>query len=198
MFLFEYIIFAIFFLATCFAGLVIVCKNPVHTILAFILVILNLSLVLFFLGFDFLGLVLIIVYIGSISVLFLFIVMMLNIKTLEIKSTYWRYLPVGILLISLLLFELYYILPFFWSDFLPSELSSFSWLKVFSFKDNIEIIGLVLYSHFLLFFIYVSVILLLAMVGSIFLTLNQNLQVKRQSVFHQREKKLYDSIKFYT
>ncbi len=86
--MFEFFINSIFLLAVLSALSLLVFTNPVHIVLSFILVVINLSLILFLLGFDFLGLVLIIVYIGAIIVLFLFIVMMLNIKILETNSTY--------------------------------------------------------------------------------------------------------------
>lgn len=194
--MFEFFINSIFLLAILSALSLLVFTNPVHIVLSFILVVINLSLILFLLGFDFLGLVLIIVYIGAIIVLFLFIVMMLNIKILETNSTYWSYLPVGILISSLFFLELFYLLPNFTISSTGS-LTYTNWIYLFNFYTSLESFGHILYSYYLIFFIYVSIILLLAMVGSIILTLNQNLQVKRQQIFFQREKKLWNAIKIY-
>jgi NADH-quinone oxidoreductase subunit J len=73
-------------------------KNPVYSVLFLILTFLNGTGLLILLGLEFLGLTFLIVYIGAISVLFLFVVMLLNIQTLDMNENRTAYLPVGILL----------------------------------------------------------------------------------------------------
>ena len=87
------ILFSIFAsIALISAGLVIRAKNPVHSVLFLILVFCNASGLLVLLGLDFFAMILLVVYVGAIAVLFLFVVMMLNIKVAEIHENVLRYL----------------------------------------------------------------------------------------------------------
>jgi NADH-quinone oxidoreductase subunit J len=74
---------------------VITSKNPVHSILFLILVFLNTAILLISHGIDFLGIFIIIVYVGAITILFLFVLMMLNIKLTEFDGDILRYFPIG-------------------------------------------------------------------------------------------------------
>ena len=87
--------FLLYFLILISGLLVIISKNTVQSVLYLILVFLLCSLLFIYLGADFIGLILLIVYIGAISVLFLFVIMMLNVRILEIYSTYSIYLPLA-------------------------------------------------------------------------------------------------------
>ena len=87
----------IIFILSC-ALMVILSKNPVHSIFYLILVFCGAATLLISIGAEFLGLVLIIVYVGAVAVLFLFIVMMLNIKTIELNANYINYLPLAFIL----------------------------------------------------------------------------------------------------
>ncbi len=75
--------------------MVIRAKNPIHSVLFFILVFFNTSGLLILLGLDFFAMIFLVVYVGAIAVLFLFVVMMLNIKIAKIHENVLRYLPVG-------------------------------------------------------------------------------------------------------
>src|ERR1700743_2176684 len=89
--------------------LVITSKNSVHSVLYLILVFLLCSLLFIYLGADFIGLIILIVYIGAIAVLFLFVVMMLNIRLLEVYSTFYIYLPLAFFLCLILFIEVIYL-----------------------------------------------------------------------------------------
>jgi NADH:ubiquinone oxidoreductase subunit 6 (subunit J) len=89
-------LFTIFaFLALVAGFCVIKAKNPVYSVLFLILVFCNVSGILVLLGLDFFAMVFLVVYVGAIAVLFLFVVMMLNVKLAEINDNILRYLPVG-------------------------------------------------------------------------------------------------------
>jgi NADH-quinone oxidoreductase subunit J len=92
---------------------VILSKNIIQSILYLILVFLLCSVLFIYIGADFIGLIILIVYIGAISVLFLFIVMMLNIRILEIYSTFSIYLPLAFFLGLICLIQISFI--FFYS-----------------------------------------------------------------------------------
>jgi len=87
--------------------MVIASKNPIHSILYLILVFCNVTFVLILLGIEFIAITFLIVYVGAIAVLFLFVVMMLNIKIIELDEVFWRYIPAGLLISSCFLFQLF-------------------------------------------------------------------------------------------
>jgi NADH-quinone oxidoreductase subunit J len=90
---------------------VILSRNIVQSVLFLILVFFLCSILFIYLGADFIGLIILIVYIGAIAVLFLFVVMMLNIRVLELSSTFSIYLPLALFL-SFIFFLLIFILYF--------------------------------------------------------------------------------------
>ena len=79
------------------AGIMVIrAKNPVYSVLFLILVFCNVSGLLLLINLDFFAMVFLVVYVGAIAVLFLFVVMMLNVKLAEINDSILRYLPVGV------------------------------------------------------------------------------------------------------
>ena len=101
------ILFCIFVGLAVFCGIMVIqCRNPVHSVLFLICVFINAAGLLILLGLDFFALILLVVYVGAIAVLFLFVVMMLDIKIAEISEKKLRYLPVGGLLGLLFLGEM--------------------------------------------------------------------------------------------
>ena len=90
--------------------LLIVSRNPIHSILYLILVFCNVSFIFIILNIEFIALIFLIVYVGAISVLFLFVIMMLNIKIIELDEVFWRYIPLGCVIAFLFLAEICYLL----------------------------------------------------------------------------------------
>lgn len=90
--LFFYVFLIVFVLA---AFGVILSKNTMHSVLYLILVFFLSSLLLFVVGAEFLAIILLIVYVGAISILFVFVVMLLNLRVVELYSTFLHYLPIG-------------------------------------------------------------------------------------------------------
>ena len=96
--------------------MVIQSRNPVYSVLFLILVFFNVAGLLILLGLDFFALIFLVVYVGAIAVLFLFVVMMLNIKLAEIDEKRLRYLPIGGFLGILFLSEVFLIVD---NDLIP-------------------------------------------------------------------------------
>lgn len=95
--------------------LVITSKNPVISVIFLIFLFINTAIYLIMLGISFVGISYIIIYIGAITVLFLFIIMMLNIRILdilEIGKEYTKNLPLAIIVGSLFIFEIFSVIPF--------------------------------------------------------------------------------------
>src|SRR3978361_244835 len=88
------------------AIMVIASRNPVHSVLFLILSFFNAAGLFVLLGAEFLGMILVVVYVGAVAVLFLFVVMMLDIDFAELRSGYQRYLPVGATVGAVLFIEL--------------------------------------------------------------------------------------------
>lgn len=173
------------------ALMVIRSKNPVHSVLFLILVFCNSSALLILLGLDFFAMIFLVVYVGAIAVLFLFVVMMLNIKVEEIHENALRYLPVGGIIGLIFLLEIFNVvearsvpvissLPWFYNN-----LSYTSYATQIQSWTNIEALGNLLYTNYFFWFILSSLILLVAMIGAIVLTMHKTKQVKRQEVFQQ-------------
>jgi len=168
-------------------------KNPVHSVFFLILVFCGISALTCSLQISFLGIIFIIVYVGAIAVLFLFVIMMLNVRYLELKENYLRYLPISLILVFIFLLQFIYL---FRLNYTSAAIKTIyiDWLTVFNLELNIKSIGYVLYTYFFSIFLLASCILLLAMVGSIILTLNQNFQLKRQNILKQVNRNIYKSI----
>tara|TARA_B100001778_G_scaffold260746_1_gene221171 strand:+ start:971 stop:1849 length:879 start_codon:yes stop_codon:yes gene_type:complete len=249
----------LFYVFACFALLsgimVIRAKNPVYSVLFLILVFCNVSGLLLLLNLDFFAMVFLVVYVGAIAVLFLFVVMMLNVKLAEINDNILRYLPIGgvfgllflgeiILLLEqdlvpVIFYQTQIVLPlteqwFMFGIFILLSFYNFLWLIIsepwnilsamsqwnahwLQIKERcqsyeiimrsdinslnaleyvvwpqtmdqtttISTIGHVVYTYYLIFFLCASIILLIAMIGSIVLTMHKGVFVKRQDVFEQ-------------
>src|SRR3989338_2460694 len=195
----EVIFFGLAFMIFLAGLLVIFSKNPVQSVL-FLVVVFCLSAQLFvLLEVDFLAMVLIIVYVGAIAVLFLFIVMMLNIRVVELSEILNRYFPlatiVGLIIFSEIVFSLYYSLGYNYSNIFYLD-----WYKSFLNHSNVVSLGLLLYTYFSPFLIISGILLLLAMISSIMLTLdlpnsgelNLSTLVKKQSIPDQVDRPTND------
>jgi len=191
------IVFSIFACLT-----VITSTNPVIAIIYLIGVFLSAAIYLMFIGLNFIGISYILVYIGAITVLFLFVIMSLNIDLLDLLETdkqYTKNLPLILTISVLFTYGFFYIIPFNDVKFLSSFLGSLTNLNVLFLDNNkleliteisikdpinveqiltsftqIENLGLNLYSNFGLLLIITSIVLLLALVAPILLVKNKN------------------------
>ncbi len=197
------------FIMIFFAIGIILSKNPVYTVLSFILIIVCISIYLIgFLQNEFLGLVLLIVYAGAIAVLFLFVVMMLNIRLIELTKLFWGYLPFGLLFSFLFSFEIFIfffwkisLINFFYSYLFIEKLNYFFFynniITYFYFVETIINLSYLFYNYYYFQLILISILLLVAMIGVIILTFKDLtiIIMKQQDIFKQVEKTIYTSIK---
>lgn len=154
-------------------------ENSVHSILFLILTFLNASAICFIFGADFLGLLLIIIYVGAIAVLFLFVIMMLNVK-IQILGLV-RFLPLIILSIFIIFNQ---ILNFTGDIILNFNFLEFNY-KHYEALSNDFFLSQVLFNYFLLCFLISGLILLVGMIGAIVLTLNFNTKKRQELPFRQ-------------
>ena len=175
------------------AILVISAQNPVHSVFFLVLVFLISAFLLFLLEIEFISLLLILVYVGAIAVLFLFVVMMLDIKITKSEQDFLVYLPMGALLGVIFFLEVFLTFQENFVSFLPINSRNIytNWLSIVDNITNLEVLGQLLYTYYFFFFLIAGIILLVAMVGAIVLTLHFTQKAKHQFVFKQilREKR---------
>ena len=174
------------------AFMVILSRNPVHSVLFLILCFFNSAGIFLILGAEFWAFILVIVYVGAVAVLFLFVVMMLDVEFKSISSTVISYLPIGLTIGVIILAELMLVLFTWKRDYSVTDNLSLSTDTQYS---NTEIIGLVLYTDNILFFQLAGLILLASMIGAIILTVNHRPSAKRQDINKQVERDAESSIK---
>jgi len=166
--------FFLLYILIIIAGLlVITSKNTVQSVLYLILVFLLCSLLFIYLGADFIGLIILIVYIGAIAVLFLFVVMMLNIRLLENAFNFTIYIPIIIFLSLIFIFQIIY---FFFNIFNVIEMENLVYYFDWNFSNNIQMssIGELLFNRLYILFISAAILLFIAMVGAIVLTMDED------------------------
>ena len=168
------------------AIMVTVSKNTVHSVFFLILDFISISCLFIMIGAEFLGMIMLIIYVGAVAVLFLFVVMMLNVAQ---QKNQWfsaressRHIPVGLIISTIIFFELIIVIGGW--KYKPDLVSSMS-LNIDSSISNTHAIGYVLYTDYIHIFQLSGMILLVAMIGAIVLTFRQRSGVKRQSYFSQ-------------
>ena len=190
------IVHAIFFytfslIAILSAIMVTVSRNTVHSVFFLILDFISVSCLFIMIGAEFLGMIMLIVYVGAVAVLFLFVVMMLNVaqqkNTLFESSSDGKHIPIGLLISLIIFFEIIIVIGGW--KYKPDLLNSIS-LNISSELTNTHALGYVLYTDYIHLFQLSGIILLVSMVGAIVLTYRKRSGSKRQSYFKQisREK----------
>ncbi len=160
---------------------VITVKNPVHAALFLVLAFVNAAFLWVQMGAEFLGIILVLVYVGAVMVLFLFVVMMLDINTATIREGVTRYAPLGLIIAGVIVAEVAWAI---WGQHLgianaphpaapPAHIS------------NTEELGQVLYTHYVYAFEVAAVILLLGIVSAIALALRWRPDTKHQDPARQ-------------
>ena len=165
--------------------------NPIESVLFLILAFCNTAAILFIFNVEFLGLLFIIIYVGAVAVLFLFIIMMLNIKNQEqfvVNSNFIKiiYDKIKFFIFSFLIIILFLFLQncFSQDTFLFFD-KNFDFISIFDKLNNIDVIGQVLYNYFIICFLLAGLVLLIALVGAVVLTLRFNNVKKSQLVSRQ-------------
>jgi len=120
------------------------------------------------LGAELLAILTVLVYVGAIAVLFLFVVMLLNIRKVELNSLVINYFPIGIFVGLLLLLECSLVVYLFFVD-LKTEYFYMEWITYINYTSNIETIGYLFYLLYCHYFLILSLILLVALIGAVIL-----------------------------
>ena len=155
-------------------------KNPVYSVLFLILAFFNSAILFLFLNAEFLAMLLIVVYVGAVAVLFLFVVMMLNVKQEESNIKFQKYTPFTLLIVTIVFAEILYISL---SD--NVTLNNISVSENLSIANNTIFLGNILYTDYFILFQLSGIILLVAMIGAITLTLRSRTGVRKQVVNQQ-------------
>jgi len=166
--------------------MVLASKNTVHSVFFLILDFISISCLFIMIGAEFLGMMMLIVYVGAVAVLFLFVVMMLNVAqqknewfSSSVSSTH---IPFGLLFSVIIFFELIIVVGGWkYKDDISTSLS----LTISSEITNTHSIGNVLYTDYIHIFQLSGIILLISMIGAIVLTFRKRTGLKRQSYFKQ-------------
>ena len=168
------------------AVMVTVSKNTVHSVFFLILDFISISCLFIMIGAEFLGMIMLIVYVGAVAVLFLFVVMMLNVAQQKnqwfISKESSKHIPIGMIISAVIFFELIIVIGGW--KYKPDLFDINNSLNSLS-QSNTHSIGLVLYTDYIHVFQISGMILLVAMVGAIVLTFRKRSGVKTQSYIKQ-------------
>ena len=170
------------------ALMVIASKNTVHAVFFLILDFISVGCLFIMIGAEFLGMIMLIVYVGAVAVLFLFVVMMLNVA--EQKQSWFRglkstHIPVGLIVSIIILLEVLVVIGGwkYKANFINTDS-----IVIDSNFSNTHQLGSVLYTDYIYLFQIAGLILLTAMIGAIVLTLRHRTDVKRQNVVDQMQR----------
>ena len=178
------------------AIMVTVSKNTVHSVFFLILDFISISCLFIMIGAEFLGMIMLIVYVGAVAVLFLFVVMMLNVA--QQKNEWFTsqessgHIPVGLIISAIIFFELIIVVGGW--KYKP-DLFNTNNLNINSEVSNTHSLGQVLYTDYIHIFQLSGMILLVAMIGAIVLTFRQRSGVKKQSYIKQISRERSEGVK---
>ena len=169
------------------AGLmVVVSRNPVFSVLFLILAFFNAAGLFVLIGAEFIAMLLVVVYVGAVAVLFLFVVMMLDINFAEMRAGFQKYLPLGLVVGGILVFEL--VAAIYGDAFKGASLLAMPEIS------NTRALGNVLYTKYMYLFQVAGLILLVAMIGAISLTMRKRPGVRRQVIAEQNARSRAESV----
>ena len=177
------------------AIMVTVSKNTVHSVFFLILDFISISCLFIMIGAEFLGMIMLIVYVGAVAVLFLFVVMMLNVAQ---QKNQWLlseessgHIPIGLIISALIFFELIIVIGGW--KYKPDLFNS-SNLNIPNDITNTHSLGQILYTDYIHVFQISGMILLVSMIGAIVLTFRQRHGVKKQSYINQISRERSDGV----
>ena len=190
-------IFFYFFsiIAVVSAIMVTASKNTVHSVFFLILDFISISCLFIMIGAEFLGMIMLIVYVRAVAVLFLFVVMMLNVAQQKnqwfISKDSSRHIPIGLLISIIIFFELIIVIGGW--KYKPDLFNSEN-QNIINSVSNTHSLGQVLYTDYIHIFQISGMILLVAMIGAIVLTFRQREGVKKQSYIKQISRERADGV----
>ena len=162
-------------------------KNTVHSVFFLILDFISVSCLFIMIGAEFLGMIMLIVYVGAVAVLFLFVVMMLNVAQQKnqwfLSSQSSRHIPIGLIIGTIIFFELIIVVGGW--KYKPEIFEKTNSTSSFEGISNTHSLGQILYTDYIHIFQISGMVLLVAMIGAIVLTFRQREGVKKQSYIKQ-------------
>ena len=166
--------------------MVVISRNPVYSVLFLILAFFNAAGLFVLIGAEFIAMLLVVVYVGAVAVLFLFVVMMLDINFAEMRAGFQKYLPLGLAVGCILVFEL---VAAVYGD-------AFDGVTLPAATDisNTRALGNVLYTKYIYLFQVAGLILLVAMIGAISLTMRRRVGVRRQVIAEQNMRRRDETV----
>jgi NADH-quinone oxidoreductase subunit J len=164
------------------ATMVVVSRNPVHSVLYLILCFFNAAALFLIAGAEFLAMIMVIVYVGAVAVLFLFVVMMLDIDFSQLRDGFQRYAPIGALIGGVLFLQIILAIGV-WQSAPAANVLRLNPIE--PGVENTRAIGRVLYTDYVFLFQASGLVLLVAMIGAIVLTLRERPGTRRQDVATQ-------------
>jgi len=188
--------FYFFSIITVFSAImVIISKNTIYSVFFLILVFVSVSILFIMIGAEFLGMIMLIVYVGAVAVLFLFVVMMLNIVEQVTRRSsrkgFINYISVGSIVGVIIFLELLVVIGGwkYKGTFIP-----LSDININVDLSNTHILGNILYTDYIHLFQIAGMILLVAMIGAITLTFSKRENIKRQNYFEQIQREKTDAV----
>ena len=175
-------------------ALMILSRNPVHSVLWLILAFFNAAGLMVLAGAEFIAMLLVIVYVGAVAVLFLFVVMMLDIDFAELRAGFTRYLPVGMLLAVVLAAEIIFGIGA-WNAGAIGTVAGVAPAPDPAAVPNVQAIGQLLYTRYLYIFETAGLVLLVAMVGAIVLTHRARGGVRPQNISRQVQRRPEEAVR---
>lgn len=172
-------------LITLFGGIMVISSlNPIHSVFWLVLVFLNSSAMLLLIGFNFVPLMIIIVYVGAIAILFLFVIMMLDILYLKKVDSIDNIIPLILLTFSNIISNYFLYLRGY--NIFNNITSNYIWN--INSDSQVNLISKFLYTYYAYPFIIISLLLLVAMVGAIVLVLDLGIITRRQKLVDQHQR----------
>lgn len=201
--LINFLLYSFFSLLVLSSILVVSAQNSVISAFFLVLSFISASLILFFFECEFIALLFILIYVGAIAVLFIFVIMLIDLKTINLFNSNLKYFPFGFLIGIIFFTETLFIifknfkLNFYTTNILKNEY--FNWFDKLDPLFEVEVLGNILYSHFVIQFLIVGFLLFLAIIAVITLTLNfKNIKENKnnQIISKQLSRAFYNTIKF--
>lgn len=188
---FTTIVFYVFAALAIFAAVrVVTARNPVHAVLFLVLAFFNIAGLWILLQAEFLAMILVMVYVGAVMVLFLFVVMMLDIDIERVRHGFWNYLPLGLFIGGVMVFEMALVLSgkYFGLNAMPAPTMAAGYV-------NTKELGRLLFTDYVYPFELASIVLLVGIIAAVMLTLRHRTDVKQLDISSQIAVKAKDRLR---
>jgi len=181
--------------------MIIFSQNSIYSVLFLVLSFVSSSSVLFLLECEYISLIFILIYVGAIAVLFLFVVMMLDIKTIYLAKDSLKYFPFGSFLGIVFLSEILMVVPSIFESINPYSANFLAngysdWRHKLDYFTEIVSIGNLLYTDYVIQFLLSGNILLLATIGPVTLVLVRSIETAKTQVTFKQLSRTYESVLF--